>query len=343
MASGIKNRFPDSHRGWTMFGLLLLGLTLTAASVHAQSCTSDSDMDEATRTSIVNAAKRFFDNISRGDTAALRQAAIASLASDFSGVEGAVQDNQSNLSGTQAVPRSPFLLKADGTAPLERAEFLCGVFRADGQTANSAVFVIPNLPPGTYAVEILDVDTTKGAFTVSFVLQQFGADWKLGGLYMKSSQVAGHNGQWFADQARAYKAKNQLHNAWFYFLEARDLLAPVPFISTLLTDKLYDEMQTIKPPDLPYGSAVDLPAGAKSYKLTAVFPEPVGNDLDLVVKYQAADVSNTSATFQENMGVIRALVAKYPEYRDAFAAVVARAVEPSGRDYGSMLPMKDIK
>ena len=34
---------------------------------------------------------------------------------------------------------------------------------------------------------------------------------------------------------------------------------------------------------------------------------------------------------------------KYPEFRDAFDGVVARAVEPSGRDYGSLLPMKDIK
>jgi len=29
--------------------------------------------------------------------------------------------------------------------------------------------------------------------------------------------------------------------------------------------------------------------------------------------------------------------------RDAFDGVVARAVEMSGRDYGSMLAMKDIK
>ena len=39
----------------------------------------------------------------------------------------------------------------------------------------------------------------------------------------------------------------------------------------------------------------------------------------------------------------KALVAKYPEYRDAFAGIVARAVEPSGRDYGSLMPMKEIK
>jgi len=37
------------------------------------------------------------------------------------------------------------------------------------------------------------------------------------------------------------------------------------------------------------------------------------------------------------------LVAKYPEIRASFAAVVARAVDSSGRDYGTLLAMKDIK
>ena len=69
----------------------------------------------------------------------------------------------------------------------------------------------------------------------------------------------------------------------------------------------------------------------------------MGNDLDVVVKYQAADVSNTAETFKENTAVMKALIAKFPEFRDAFAGVVARAVEPSGRDYGSLLPMKEIK
>jgi hypothetical protein len=84
-------------------------------------------------------------------------------------------------------------------------------------------------------------------------------------------------------------------------------------------------------------------AGGKVYHLSDIFPLAVGNDLDVVVKYQAADVSNNALTFQENAAVIKALVAKFPEFREAFAGVVARAVEPSGRDYGTLLAMKDIK
>ena len=80
-----------------------------------------------------------------------------------------------------------------------------------------------------------------------------------------------------------------------------------------------------------------------TYKLTALFPELVGTDLDLIVRYEVADVSNTNQTYQSNVAVMKALLAKYPELRDAFSAIVARAVDPNGHDYGTMLAMKDIK
>jgi hypothetical protein len=307
---------------------------------HAQTCLTTSDMDEATASALVGTATRFYDMAARADTASLRQNAIASLASDFSGIENAVRENQANLTGIRPVARPPFLLKAEGTTPLERAEFLCGVFGAQGQTRDSAVFVIPNLPPGNYGIVTLDAASPQGAYTVSFVLQQQGNDWKLGGFYAKPAQIAGHDGAWFASRAREFKSKGQLRNTWFYFGEARELLVPVPFMATATTDKLYDEMQAVKPADLP---PLDLAAGAKTFKVTDLFPVPVGHDFDLVVKYQSADVSDTGKTFQDNLAVMKALLSKYPECRDGFAGIVVRAVEASGKDYGSMLPMKDIK
>jgi hypothetical protein len=323
----------------------VLGLILCTGFAQAQTCMTTSDMDEPTRAALVNTAKRYFDMAARGDSAALRQNSIASIASDFSGIETAVKDNQANFAGAQATPRAPFQLKAEGTAPFERAEFLCGVFGKVGQTADSAVFVIPNLPPGNYAVETLDVPTAKGPCTVSFVLQQQGKDWKVGGFYVKETQIAGHDGNWFADRARAFKAKGQNRNAWLYYIEALDLVVPVPFMYTQMTDKLADESETVKPSDLPAsGNTLELTAGGKTHRVTTLFPLAIKQDLDLVVKYQSADVSNTAQTFQDNAAVMKALVAKYPEFRDAFDGVVARAVEPTtGRDYGSLLPMKEIK
>jgi hypothetical protein len=325
------------RRNWRM--VFLAGWLAVSAATQAQTCFTGSDMDASTRTALVNTGQKYFNFASQGDVASLRQNAIPSLAANFAGIESAVIENKPALSGGSATPRSPFLLKAEGAKPLERAEFLCGVFGAQGQTANSAEFVIPNLPPGNYGIVTLDVAAQKPS-TVTFVLQQQGTDWKLGGFFAKPSQVSGHDGNWFLQQARSYKAKGQNRIAWFYYLEARELLVPVSFMYTQSTDKAYDEMQTVKPSDLP---PFDLSGAGKTYKVMDMFPVVVGSDLDLVVKYQSASVSDTGQTFQENMAVMKALLTKYPELRDAFAGIVARATEPSGKDYGSLMAMKDIK
>jgi hypothetical protein len=326
-------------RSWS-FLLILFAL---AVSSRAQTCLTSEDMDTATRSALQNTAQQYFDLAAKGDVATLRQNAIPSVATDFGGIEAAVRDHQETFAGAHASPRAPFLLTAEGAKPLERAEFLCGVFGKSGQTANSAVFVLPNLPPGEYAVVILDV-AGQTSSTLSFVLQKLARSWRLGGFYARPSQVAGHDGPWFLQHAREFKAKGQNRNAWLYYMAARELLAPVPFMSTLTTDRLYDESQTVRPADLPEGgNTADLVVGGKTYKLTSAFAVGVGNDLDLVVKYSATDISNTNQTYQQNVNFIRALTTKFPELREGFTAIIARAVEASGRDYGTMLAVKDIK
>ena len=309
---------------------------------QAQSCQTSADLDASSRSGITAAGQRYFDLIAKADVATLKQSAIPSLAADFSGIEATVKDHQQDLSGAQATVKNLFLL--DGTTPAEHAEFYCGVFGKNGQTSGSAVFYLDNLPSGKYGVVLLDATSAKGRSMVSLILQQAGTDWKLGGLYIKAAQVAGHDSDWFLARAREYKAKGQAHNAYLFLVEARSLISPLNFMSTLATDKLFDEAQSAKAADIPAnGKPVDLAAGTATYKLTSVFPEAVGNDLDLIVKYQAADISNTTVIYQSNVAVIKALVTKYPELRDAFAGVVARAVDASGRDYGTLLAMKDVK
>jgi len=319
--------------------VVMAGLGVAAG----QTCQTADEMDAATRSALQAAARQYFDWTAKGDVASMRQNAIPSLAADFSGIETAAKDSQGNFSGAQATPRAPFLLKAEGKEPIARAEFLCGVFGRSGQTGNSAVFVIPNLPPGDYGVVILDV-AAKMPSTLSLVLQKVGNDWKLGGFYARPKEVAGHDGAWFRDQARSFKKKGENHNAWLYYMKARDLMAPVPFMSTLETDKLYDEAQSTQPSDMPSAETpVESSGGGKVYRVTSIFPVGVGNDVDLVVKYQYPSVTNTAQAYQDNMAAIHAMVAKYPEYRNGFTAIIARAVEPSGRDYGTMVAVKDIK
>jgi hypothetical protein len=322
----------------------LFTLALLPLGARGQTCQTSGELDNATRTSITTTAERYFDMAARADAASLRQNSIPALVSDFAGVEATIKDNQPNLTGAQGMVKSSFLLDASGSAPIQNAEFYCGVFGKTGQTANSAAFYLNNLPPAKYAAVLIEASSSKGRTMVSEILELVGSDWKLGGLYIKPAQIAGHDSDWFLTQARQFKAKGQMHNAFFYYQEARSLVSPLPFMSTLTTDKLFDESQNLQPTDLPLGGkTADLSGGAVTYKLTAVFPQPVGNDLDLIVKYQSANVANANQAYQDNIAVMKALVAKFPEVRDAFAAVVARAVDASGQDYGTLLAMKDIK
>jgi hypothetical protein len=326
---------------WSVLGFLLVGMCWHA---QAQSCQTASEIDAPNKTSIQSTAQRYFDMAAKGDAASLRQNAIPSLASDFAGIEGTIKENQPNLAGAQATIRSFFMLDASGAAPIPNAEFYCGVFGKNGQTANSAAFYLNNLPPAKYAVAILDATSSAGRTMFSEILQQVGTDWKLGGLYIKAAQIAGHDSNWYLTRAREYKTKGQAHNAWFYYEEARSLISPLPFMSTLATDNLYDESQNLQPTDIPSGGkTTDLPAGAATYKVMAVFPQAVDKDLDLIVRYQSTNVANTNQAYQDNVAVMKAILQKWPELRDAFAGVVARAVDATGRDYGTLLAMKDIK
>jgi hypothetical protein len=335
----------DSYKKFVWLGLLLFaGMLLGTTPGLSQTCSTGSELSPTVRSSLESTARQYFNMAAQGDVFNLKQNAIPAIANDFGGIERAVVDNRAGLSGGQPTIRNSYVLDAPGTAPIPSAEFFCGVFGAQGQTNNSAGFRIPNLPPGKYAVVIMDVNGTAGPYMLTQVLQEVNGAWKLAGFYAKPTQIDGHNADWFVNQARAYKAKGQNHDAWFYFLQARELAAPVPFMSTLQLDRLYDEAQQVMPTDLPVNGPVDFtgPDG-QTWKLTQVFTVVVNGKLNLVAKYQAPDISDTAKALQGNIALMKALVAKYPEYREAFDAVVARAVAPSGQDYGTLLAMKDIK
>jgi hypothetical protein len=281
LASGSEARLGTRRHCRRWLWLLLLG-----ALSHAQVCQSAADMDASARTALEAAAERYFEMSARGDVAGLKQNSIPGVAASFAGIEAAVKENQAAFAGAQATVRAPFLLTADGVEALPHAEFLCGVFGKSGQTEDSAVFVLNNLPPGKYGVAILDVNGGPAALTLTLVLQQAGSDWRLAGFYARSVQAAGHDAAWFSDHARDFKAKSENHNAWLYFREAITLSAPVDFMSTLATDKLYDERQAVEPSDLPAGGNIsDLSAGGKVYRLTEIFLLAVGNDVEVEGKY----------------------------------------------------------
>ena len=319
---------------------LLFAAMIVSPVSRAQNCTSGADLDVPTRNAVEAAAHRYLDMSSHGDVAGLKANAIPAIAGDFGGIEQAVVTNKPYFSQGAATISGSYVLDASqAKGPLPRADFYCGIYNSPDRL----VFSISNLPAGRYAL-VMQKIAGKDPITLSLILQDVNGAWKLAGYYPRLDSIGGHDGQWYLTKAREYKSKGQLHNAWFYYLTAWDLMAPVNFMSTPQLDKIAEEMQSARPGDLPAsGSPLNLTANGKIFKVTEMVAVPVENNLDLRVRYDTADASNTGVAFQDNMAVSKAIVAKYPEVRDAFSAVIARAVDANGHDYGSVLPMKDIK
>jgi hypothetical protein len=321
-------------------GLFLLAMLIASQVLTAQSCTGGADLDAPTKSAVEGAARRYLDMSAHGDVAGLKANSIPGIAGDFGSIEQAVVTNKQFLAQGPASVSATYILDASqAKASLARADFYCGIYNSPDRL----VFTINNLPVGRYALVMQKV-AGKDPITLTLILQEMNGSWKLAGYYPRLDAIGGHDGQWFLTKARDYKSKNQMHNAWFYYLVAWDLMAPVNFMSTPQLDKIAEEMQSARPSDLPgSGNPLTLAAGGKTFKVTEMVAVPIEDNLDLRVRYETADATNTGLAFQDNMAVSKAIVVKYPEVRDAFSAVIARAVDAGGHDYGSVLPMKDIK
>jgi hypothetical protein len=263
------------------------------------------------------------------------------IAGNFGGIEQAVVSNKLYFAqGDPSATRIFVLDASESKTALPRADFYCGIYNSPDRVG----FSIPNLPPGRYAVTIAKV-TGEHPITLTMILQDAGRnEWKLAGYHARLNSIGEHDGQWFLSKAREYKEKGQRYNAWFYYLTAWDLIAPVDFMGTPQLDKLADEMQAARPADLPSGSApLELAVGTRAFKVTEMAGVPVPGDLDVRVQYQTANAANATLAAQDNLGVSKALLAKYPELRSAFGAVIARATDNDGHAYSTLTAMKDVK
>lgn len=322
--------------------MYLFAFCMFLGSALAESCVTSTEMDPNLKSTLRNVATQDFGYIVSANTPQVAANSITDIANNTSGLSGLLNEHKDRLAGGTASVRNVYYLDANGSAPLERADFFCGVFNSPTKVG----FTLQNLPPGKYGMVIMDVQGSKIPYFYSLLLLQQGPTWKIAGLFPRPRQIAGHDSQWYWQQAREFESKGQQHNAWYYYLAAKEVATPLPFMSTDRIDNFYQEIQSAMPPDLPEQRPLALQAAnGKTYQVTNLFiiPNDKGQGLDLVVKYQAPDVSDTAKTFLENKEVMKAILAKYPEFRPVYGNLVARAVAPSGQDFGSMLPVKDVQ
>lgn len=313
--------------------LALIAIWLVSGA-SAQECAADSEIDTATYNTLIQTAGNNLQLAKSGDQASLQQASAPVLANSFDGVRASLATNKAGLQGSMTV-KHVYLL--DATILTGEPQFFCGIFNANGMTPTSASMTIQGLTPGKYALVVQTVNGTP-SLTVSQILQQQGAQWKLAGWYVKQTTIDGHDWQWFWQQGTQFKQQNKPVMAYLYLAQTRDFLQPVSFINTINIERVSQAMQSIQSPELPTNGPVTF----QNYKITDMYPVIFNGKYDLVIKHEVADVSNTAQTFQNNTALLKAWLTAHPEMRDAFQEIEAWAATPSGQRYETLLAVKDI-
>jgi hypothetical protein len=336
---------PDFRPSRLSFLAALLALSALAASCPAAlgvSCTTESQMTPAERDLYVKTVRTLGAQIQAGNTGAVRTSTIAAVAAQFDPVAASIQAVAPQIQAATLTVNGLYALKAaDLKATQDETQFFCSV--PDSSLVVSVT--IPQLPPGNYALAILHASGVEHPQQLSLLLQNDPpgtSEWKLAGFFVRPMTAGGHDGLWYWTAARNYAQKNQNWNAYFYYQTAAFLLNPVDFLSSPNLEKLQKEAQAARPTELPGAEPLVLKSEGQTFNITSMRTDSFPGGLDLVINYQAKDVSDPVATHSQIVALMKAMLAQHPELRQAFHGLWVYAHADKQSPYAIELPMNQI-
>lgn len=323
-----------------MAGILAALLLFRTGTALAVSCTTQSAMTAAERNALEQAARGLAAEVQQGNTATVRAQTIAAVARDFSGIANSIEGIEGDVAHATLTVDELYQLDATDLKAASEAQFFCGLANSD----LTVEITIPDLPPGRYALAVVHATGVEHPQAISMVLASDAGTWKLAGFFTRPMTMGGHDGVWFWTQARAYAAKKELWNAWFYDQTAAFLLAPVDFLTSPNLQKLERETEKVRPEGLPGAEPMTLTADGQTWKVTNVHTGELADQLDLVVTYEATGAQDAVAARTQVTAVMRGLLAAHPELKEAFHGLWVYAAAPGGKaPFALELPMSEIE
>jgi hypothetical protein len=339
-------------RNWHWACAATLACLSILAPAFAETCVTQSAMTQSDRDTLVHAGQQFAALTAANDADAVRAQTMPQFAQDFGGIADAIHTAAPKLQGASFVPDTVWILDASTSKPgadgsAQDAQFFCNLNRGSLQTS----LLIPALPPGRYALVVLNAVGTAEPYQIAMLLRQSTpGPWQMGGLFPRATTAGGHDGVWFWKAARDYAAKKQSWNAFVYYNEAEQLLKPVSFLSSSHLDLLQAERSKAAPSALSAGISTGQPlviagkAGAE-VRVTSLeaLNAPAQAGIDLLAHIHTEDaVSDPVASRARNAAAAKAIVAAYPELRSAFHGVWIVADLPNGTTFVSEEPMNAL-
>jgi hypothetical protein len=316
---------------------------LSAASAYAVTCTTQAEMKEPERSAIATAARAIAAKVEANDANAVRAVTIPTVAGNFGGIASTIQRISPDLPGASLAVTSLYDLDATDAQPGEDAvQFFCG------EAANDlhVIFNIPRLPAGHFAFAIVEATGVKNPQRLSMLLEKTGPQsagtWQLAGFFPRPLMSAGHDGVWYWDKGRAFNKAGQPWNAYFYYQTAIYLLLPADFVDSNNFDKLIQETRAATPAGLPGAQPMSVNVAGSPVSVTNLHTDTTFGGFDLIVRYEAPDVSNPAAARTKTVALMKALLALHPEWKDGFHGMWVFANAPNQQPFSLELSMPQI-
>jgi hypothetical protein len=321
------------------FAFVITLFTLLAPGrIFAVSCTTQAQMAEADRATLVQAAKTLAAAVQSGNAAAVQALTIPKVKAQFDSIASTIEQTAPLLAGASVTIDALYGLDAsDLKSSVEDTQFFCGV---PGSPLH-VDFTIPQLPQGKYALVVVHATGVRQPQQMAFLLQKNG-DWQMAGFFVKPLLIAGHDSLWYWTRARAFDQKNQKWNAYFYYTTAAYLASPVDFLTSTNLEKLIQETGNARPEGLPGAQPMVVAEGNQTYSINDLHTDGSLGGLDLVIRYAAPSVGDPVATRARNLEVMKATLAAHPELREGFHGLWVFAEAPPERPFGNELAMSDI-
>ena len=341
-----------THAISTLVASLGLAAVLISGALTAQAevCTTQSQMKDADRQSLVAAAETLTKAVEANDIAGLRARTNQDLAKDFGAVTFLVASTAPKLGRSPVIIDQAYLLDATGMKPgpggsETEAQFFCSLNR----TVAEADFVIPGLRAGTYGFVVARVEQPTAPWRIAYLLEREADTWKMAGIYPSAVTAAGHDGLWYWRQARQRAAEKQSWTAWLEYTEADTLLRPAAFVDSTHLEKLHTEQTAAAPAAVSDGLSPEVPLVIKAgdgaeFHVTAMrLDDSAGLDRpDVSIHLKIEPLADVAAARKRNEDAMRALLAAYPELRSAFHGVTVVAEAPGVSPFATEEAMSEI-
>ncbi len=343
------------RRSWVWIGIAMGCVTGALPDLvrplTAQQCVTQSQMQPAEKTALLQAATQLAQSMQRNDTAAVRAATLPQYAQDFSGIASTINTTAPHLANATLQPDTLWILDASKTgngsdgAPQD-TQFFCNLNNSTAETS----FLIRRLPQGRYALAVIDANRANDPWQIAMLLRQSAAGtWQLAGLFPRATTAAGHDGLWYWRTARSAATGHKAWTSWIDYREAEQLLKPVGFIGSSHLDQLRDEEAKAAPPALSNGIGKETPLVLKGkdgteYRIIGLGPDSSlgGDRIDVGMHFAADPLADQVAARVRNRAAAAALVNAYPELREQFHGVWTFAESPNAAPFASEEAMAQI-